>query len=190
MQKLIIEGINGAGKTPTINLLTNTLDDAGIRAATYAPYHLVRDKIAEDDLFPLWDDRPQEAVTLLQHTIAEIESDARSKSLDVLVFDRHWVTAYVQSLKNPVIADWWGDNFAPTILLDSPTDHLLRLASRGYTEPWLQADALQQYVAEYDEIYQQYITKFIGKFTVSRSDQNLQPIVDQITDTIIKGELL
>lgn len=187
MQKIAIEGINGAGKTPTIQLLLEQLATLGLTADTYAPFHLVRQKIPEADLFPLWEDRPEQAVQLLLETIAEIEADALGRRLDVLVFDRHWVTTYVQSLSNPKIKQWWGDTFVPTVLITSPEDHLLRLSRRGYSEPWLQADTLASYRADYDTVYRCHPERFIGTFTVASSNQDLQPMAAHITRLITKG---
>lgn len=189
MQKLIIEGINGAGKTPMIDMLINTAEGYGLSADTYAPYHLVRDKIDEDDIYPLWAEHPHQAVNLLLETIAEIEADARDRNLDLLVFDRHWLTAYTQAEHTPQIVDWWGDNFEPTALLTSPIDHLLRLSERGYHHGWLQADALMRYLAVYETLYQKHIHRFVGRFTVSSSTQDLTPIARTLAEmTLTQGE--
>ncbi|MCA9309237.1 hypothetical protein KC973_02575 [Candidatus Saccharibacteria bacterium] len=189
MNTIAIEGINGAGKTPAIQLTLESLASEGLNADTYAPYHLVREKIVEDDLYPLWADRPDQAVQLLHQTIDEIEADARARQLDVLVFDRHWMTAFVQALQHPPITRWWGDRFVPTVLLTSPISHLMRLSERGYQEHWLQAEALRQYVGDYDTVHQAHPQHFIGKFSVASSTQNLQPIADHITKLITQERI-
>lgn len=186
---IAIEGINGAGKTPAIQLTLASLASEGLNADTYAPYHLVREKIVEDDLYPLWADRPDQAVQLLHQTIDEIEADARARQLDVLIFDRHWVTAFVQALQHPPITQWWGDRFVPTLLLTSPVSHLLRLAERGYQEPWLQPDTLKAYVNDYERVFSAQPQRFIGRFSVASSTQNLQPIADHVTKLITQERI-
>ena len=180
MRTIAIEGINGSGKSPAIDLIVQRSSKVGIFAKAYAPYHLVREKIDEPDIYPLWRERPCEAVKLLHETIAEIEADARDQRLDLLIFDRHWLTAYTQAERNPCIAELWGDTFVPTILFTSPLEHTLRLSQRGYTMSWLQAENLTNYLELYETLYQRHRQLFIGKFTVSSSTQNLSPIADQI----------
>lgn len=180
MIKLAIEGINGAGKTPTISNLVNICEDAGLATEQYAPYHLVREHIQEADIYDLWAEDAQFAVKSLLDVIKSIEIDAAAKDLDVLIFDRHWATAYAQASINPVITGYWGDNFVPTVLLTSPTEHLLRLAQRGYDAPWLQVDTLDYYREVYDTLYHTHPERFLGRYEVASSTQPLAPIAQQI----------
>lgn len=186
MIKLAIEGINGAGKTPTISNVVELCEASGLRAAQYAPYHLVREQIQQDDIYELWEDEAPFAVSCLLGVIKQIERDATDRGLDVLIFDRHWATAYTQAFTNPRITGHWGDNFVPTVLLTSPSNHLQRLAQRGYTAPWLQTDTLDYYRNLYEEIYKAHPDKFIGRYEVASSTQPLEPIAQQICTLINK----
>ena len=185
MKQLAIEGINGSGKTPALVIAKDLLANAGISSDTYAAYHLVRDKIEEPDSFDLWADRPEQAVALLHETLNEIEADARARNLDVLLFDRHWLTAYTQAETNPEIITMWGDRHVPTVLFTSPSHHLTRLAERGYPHEWLQAESLEYYRQLYDQLYERYAKHFLGRFTVASSTQDLAPIAHQLV-TLIK----
>lgn len=184
MKKLAIEGINGAGKTPTLAHVQALCETDGLVADQYAAFHLVRDKIDEPDIFNLWADRPQLAVRKLHETFDEIEADARARQLDVLLFDRHWLTVFTQAETNPAINDYWGDRFVPTVLLTSPTNHLRRLSERGYKAQWLQQDELEYYRQLYDTLYDRHTENFLGRFVVSSSTQDLRPVAQELYSLI------
>ncbi len=184
MKILAIDGINGSGKTPCIDRVVTELTQEELNVQTVAPYHMVRKKLTLEDIYPLWESNPAEAVSLLHDTIDEATAQARDNKTDVLIFDRHWPTAFTQAYRVPNINELWGNNFVPTILFTSPPTHAQRIAQRGYTAAWLQAESLEQYRQRYQHIYAMHPEHFIGKFTVKSSLQDLQPIASHIIHLI------
>lgn len=186
MHILAIDGINGAGKTPTIEAVIETLEQSDIHADTYAPFHQVRETLGIPDIYPLWDTAPHTAINGLVQTMDNIERDASKRGLDVLIYDRHWPTIYTQAYKVPDISDVWGDRIVPSILLQSPINHALRLSRRNYTAEWLQAQQLEQYIQRYEAIHATYPERFLGKFSVESSEQDLRPIAQEIAKIILE----
>lgn len=185
MKILAVEGINGSGKTPTIRYLKSLLNSHNISTGIYAPYHLVKAKIDLPDIYPLWEQEPEWAVSLLHEVMDEAESDAKANDHDVLIYDRHWTTAFTQAEKNPVIKTAWGERFVPTILFSSPLSHAKRLANRGYSAEWLSLDSIKYYINLYEQVAKQYPQLIVGRFSVSSAAQDLHIIATQIFQTVI-----
>lgn len=188
MRKIAVEGINGAGKSPTIEKIVRDLRDADLATESFAPFHLVRSKLDIPDIHPLWQANPELAVKLLHDTIDEVEKEADQKNLDVLVYDRHWMTVLAQQHQVTDITELWGDRLVPSVLLTSPLAHSLRLTERGYSAPWLQVDTLEFYTKEYDRLYFENSHLMIGHFVVESADQDLQPIANNIVEQIINSK--
>lgn len=186
MYSFAIEGINGAGKTPTSHLLVEELEAAGLSVGTYAPYHLVRSKIDLPDIFPMWNADPKAVVDLLHQTIDEIEHDAEARGHDVLMFDRHWMTAFAQKDVRPEIPDLWGGKVVPVVLMTAPDAHTQRLAERGYQASWLQADELRRVAGVYEALYDEYAFRMLGKFVVESATQDLRPIARDIAAMVAR----
>lgn len=189
--KVVIEGINGAGKTPTIDCLISEFEQVGMKARSYAPYHLVRDKIDGSDIYPLWSSDPFRAIDKLTETIDEIEHEAEESGVDALIFDRHWMTAFTQLDKCPEISEMWTIDKPKTVLMTSPIEHSSRIALRGYSAEWLQQEQLESYTKIYDQLHYCYPGLMLGRFVVSSQRQDLHPIAQNIFNLLIneQGEL-
>lgn len=185
MKTVAIEGINGAGKTPSIECAVHNLESMGMHVYQAAPYHLVRQHIEEPDVYPLLLSRPERAINLLQHVMDVVEQAAIDADADVLVYDRHWATAFVNTEQAPSIPELWGNRIVPTIMLTSPLEHVLRLARRGYQAQWLQTDTLKYYLEQYDQVYETHKEYFLGRFVVVNAEQDLSEIANAITACII-----
>lgn len=188
MKALAIEGINGAGKSPTIAHTIEQLGEQGQKSACFAPFHLVRPRLDRPDIYPLWDENPSRAVELLHETLDEVEDQARQQGLDVLLYDRHWMTVHTQAPRVPEVIELWGDRFVPTVLLTAPVEHSMRLTQRGYTAPWLQDETIPLYTRLYDELYSQHPDHMLGRFMVESQTQDLRPIATTIVSIISQME--
>lgn len=178
---IAIEGIDGSGKTPTISLVNQQLGEAGMKVANFAPYHLAKNRNKGKDIYSLWSTNPTLAVKLLHEVLEETESQISQINPDVVIYDRHWVTAFSENDEKEHVSNLWGDLFVPTFMLTSPLEHTLRLGKRGYSEPWMQDSSLAHYHKKYDEIFEQHPEKFVNKFTVTHSHMNLEDIAQEIT---------
>ncbi len=149
MKTLAIEGINGSGKTPTIELIRGRLEEAQLKTIIAAPYHLVRDKLEVPDIYPLWETDPSLAVSLLHETLNEIELEANSDKADVLIYDRHWMTAftavsYPHIMMSP-LCNW----FVPTALLKFDVNTALRRCNNDLDETWMNRIEVERYARTY-----------------------------------------
>lgn len=83
----MIDGTDGAGKTPLVAALCDALRERGHAVATHAPYR-------EEEVFPLWEREPRRAaeiITGIMRRFREAHPGA------VIVWDRGWPTAWVST---------------------------------------------------------------------------------------------
>lgn len=87
-REIVIDGTDGAGKSPLVSKLVTTLSNAGLRVGTQAPYRV-------REVYPLWESDSIRAAS----TIVGIMQTFRSQhpGVDVIVWDRGWPTAYVST---------------------------------------------------------------------------------------------
>lgn len=85
--EIVVDGTDGAGKTPCVAHLCERFRRRGARVATYAPYRV-------EEVYPLWASDPE----LAARTIVTIMAGQRARAeADVIVWDRGWPTAFVST---------------------------------------------------------------------------------------------
>jgi hypothetical protein len=84
--EIVVDGTDGAGKTPCVEALVGRLHARGLRVASHAPYR-------EREVYPLWDADPVRAATTIVGVMNQFMD--RHPQADVVVWDRGWPTAFV-----------------------------------------------------------------------------------------------
>ena len=118
--EIVIDGTDGAGKTPCVEVVCARFRSRGLTVASHAPYR-------EREVYPLWATAPEEAAAV----IVDVMARRRAASADarVIVWDRGWPTAYVSTDHAAARA-----LFLPlptrTVLLLSTTERTRRQARR------------------------------------------------------------
>ncbi len=85
--EIVVDGTDGAGKTPCVQRIVEKLRLRAHVVATHAPYR-------EQEVFPLWDTDPRRAA----RTIVDIMDRFRAASTaEVIVWDRGWPTAFIST---------------------------------------------------------------------------------------------
>lgn len=112
--EIVVDGTDGAGKTPCVELLCERFRARGFSVASHAPYR-------EREVYPLWESDPEEAARI----IVEIMERFRDNHADaeLLIWDRGWPTAYITT----------GDPRARAAFLPLPTLTVLLLSTLART---------------------------------------------------------
>lgn len=84
--EVVVDGTDGAGKTPCVELLCERFRRRGLEVATHAPYR-------EREVYPLWEAAPERAARIIVEIMQRFR-DTRPDA-DVLVWDRGWPTAFI-----------------------------------------------------------------------------------------------
>lgn len=131
MFDLVIDGTDGAGKTPLVQQLIAHLS-ATHSVATCAPYRV-------REVFPLWQSRPTQAAQI----ITEIMADFRSRHPDdLIVWDRGWPTAWVSTTVAAAKAAFEPLPDLTVLLLNTTAVTRMRAAKHQSTAPWMTQEAL------------------------------------------------
>jgi predicted ATPase len=112
--EIVVDGTDGAGKTPCVARLCARFRRRGLAVASHAPYRV-------HEVYPLWATAPREAARIVVDVMAELR--ARSSDAEVIVWDRGWPTAYITT----------DDACARALFLPLPTCTVLLLSSTERT---------------------------------------------------------
>ena len=171
IREIAFEGIDGAGKTTTISIVKRMLAQDGAQVEVVAPY---REAAAHHgDIYEMWQDKV--GVGLAVRAITEVIDDAHARAIangaDVLLYDRHWMTAFAEIDDNGAAKLRWGNRFVPTAFLRvSPDVALARIGETG--EPWATRAQLGHYAEHYARLAFQYPHLLHGMY---RSDTDVAP---------------
>ncbi len=167
LKRLAIEGIDGAGKTSVAAKLASQLETDGYRVRVFAPYRLVQAHTG-DDTYPMWQEpeTAKMAIKALHKTFEECETDARAAGADIIIYDRHWMTALSElPAQSEQVADW--SSFIQTALLRVPIKTAIKRCSNDRDEPWMAVAELERYSIRYQALARQYSKFMLGTY---RSD--------------------
>lgn len=89
--EIVVDGTDGAGKTPCVQFLCERFRQRGLKVAIHAPYR-------EQEVYPLWESAPDRAARIIVGIMARFR--AAHCDADVLIWDRGWPTAYITT-ENP-----------------------------------------------------------------------------------------
>lgn len=171
LRQIAFEGIDGAGKTTTIAIVKRMLEQDGAQVQVAAPYREATEQYG--DIYAMWQDKLR--VGMAVRAVTEVIDDAQARAIangaDVLLYDRHWMTAFAEIDSNSAAKLRWGNRFVPTAFLRlSPDTALTRIGETG--EPWATASELGRYAATYARLALQYPHLLHG---IYRSDDDVAP---------------
>lgn len=83
----MVDGTDGAGKTPLVEALCAALRERGHAVATHAPYRV-------EEVFPLWEREPRRAAEIITGIMRRFRA---AHPREVIVWDRGWPTAWVST---------------------------------------------------------------------------------------------
>lgn len=86
--EIVVDGTDGAGKTPCVELFCERFRQRGVVVASHAPYR-------EREVYPLWESAPERAARI----IVEIMQRFRHahSGAELFIWDRGWPTAYIST---------------------------------------------------------------------------------------------
>jgi hypothetical protein len=84
--EIVVDGTDGAGKTPCVEALVQRLRARGLRVASHAPYR-------EREVYPLWETDPVCAARTIVGVMNQFVD--RHPDSEIIVWDRGWPTAFV-----------------------------------------------------------------------------------------------
>lgn len=173
MKELALEGIDGAGKSTVADLLQERLAQDGIVADVCRPYYEARELLGQD-LYPLWasDDGSMAAIGTLHTITATARDKAHEAKADLILYDRHWMTAFTEIGDKPQRAAQWDESdFVPTALL-RVTPEVAAQRCRQADEAWAQPSELHRYHNQFNALATVYGRHLLG---VYRSDDDVSP---------------
>lgn len=129
---IVVDGTDGAGKTPLVQSLVRALAADGRAVATLAPYRV-------EEVFPLWETDPRRAAA----TITGIMRRFRDAHPDALVvWDRGWPTAWVSTEDREALDAFLPLSSLTLLLLNTTEVTRMRAARHASTAPWMVEEPL------------------------------------------------
>ncbi len=182
INRLAIEGIDGSGKTTVCDELVRQLEVDGLKPVVFAPFRLANECLGHD-IYELWAHNHDRGVDILKEVIDVCEAKAEEAEADVIIYDRHWMTA-LESLEDCVDGDeYWelhGPDFVPVALLRVPIETALERRADELDDPWMQGDTLGRTAECYHNLSRKYGQHLLG---VYRSDNDVTP--QQVAQNIL-----
>lgn len=181
MKQIAIEGLDGSGKTTVANALQVAYESEGISAEVISPYTLANQEVGSD-LYPLWKSERGAlmAVSVLKNVIENSTEQARDRGSEVLIFDRHWMTAFTEIACRPRVISAWGNNFVPTAYLRVDPNVAQLRAKNDKSAPWMSRHNFNNYANRYTSICRDYGKYLLG---IYRNDDDVS--IDNLTRSII-----
>lgn len=183
MEKVIeiaVEGVDGVGKSSVVAALAERLTPFS-RPYTCNPYHTARRINGGDDIYPLWAtfSGSVKAVDLLKSAFSEERDKAAEADAQLIVFDRHWLTAFTEIGNDPELVEAWGEDMPRTALLIPTGEHIARVED---TDIWDQPTEREQYKRRYQEQAWAHFPQMIGHYLMDRRnmDWSVEAVSTQI----------
>jgi hypothetical protein len=201
-KEIVIEGHDGGAKTPVACRSAEALRSMGYRVGIYAPFQLVNEAFAIEeaarrgvavetmsradilacDIYNLWSTRngAARAIERIRKIIAHSRQEALEMALDLIIWDRHWITVLTQIYQDPTLLPLW-DDFPPTVFLEAPMGKTLDCVRFSYDVPWTDSDdAIRKSYDLFLEIVHRYPQHLLARYRVETRTQDLSPIVADI----------
>jgi len=171
MKEIAIEGVDGSGKTTVAHELARHYSKQGMQARVVSPYVLANEYHGSD-IYELWQSEQGrlEAVDILKYIFSHETNRAQSDGIEVLIFDRHWMTAFTEIAGDEHAVSAWGDTFVPTAYLRVAA-HLAHTRSQNDTdEAWMTKQAHQEYANQYESLCRTFGKHVLG---IYRNDEDV-----------------
>lgn len=173
MRELAIEGLDGSGKTTVVSEVAGQLEDWGLAVQTYAPYRLANELVGED-IYPLWksDNGARMVIGIMKKVLQQTRSQALEEESDVILFDRHWMTAFTEIGGRPGLMQVWGEDLPPTAYLRVSPEIARARSQNDRDKPWMDRVVFENYAARYDSLCRDF-----GQFVqgIYRNDDDVSP---------------
>jgi len=170
--EIVIDGTDGAGKTPCVEVVCARFRSRGLTVASHAPYRV-------HEVYPLWASAPEAAARIVVDVMDELR--AKSTDAEVIVWDRGWPTAYVTTDDARARA-----LFLPlptcTVLLSSSTERTRRQARKyPHAGVWATDEArVVRYNAAYHALQAPEPSSVLRFFPDANDTYDLEAVVDAI----------
>lgn len=180
MERIAIEGIDGSGKTATCHALADYFETRDMSPAIFSPYRVANETLGMD-IYELWFDKTTciDAIKLMKQTVDSCEQQAADQAAQVIIYDRHWMTALTASEHNQELAATWvthGPKFVPTAVLKVPIETaLLRRAEEyqhGNLPAYMEPSVLEHDAELYTHLAAKHAEHILG---IYRSDNDVAP---------------
>jgi len=188
MLEYVIEGHDGAAKTPVTLGVKKRLEELEYKVEICAPFQTANNIIPEPDIYMYWknEDKAKEALTILSGIVDESRTRAKERNVDIILYDRHWMTIIGEIYQRPGLEELWQD-FLPTFFLEAPVEKTLDCKRLSFDVPWTSSvERISQENHKYLNLAKVYTDHVVGHYVVKTRDQPLEPIVDSITNKILE----
>ncbi|MGB4762630.1 MAG: hypothetical protein WBP12_04745 [Candidatus Saccharimonas sp.] len=181
IRKLGIEGIDGSGKTSVAQEVARQLGTEGLKAAIFSPYRMANALLGRE-MYQSWPLRHKAAenIAVLLHVLEQCDAAAAEQGIDVVIYDRHWMTAMTEIDDRPGLVAQWGERFIPTALLQVSPGTATRRIGNDHESQWSDLGAQARYADHYRELARKYPEHLLG---IYRSEPDVS--VETIAKTII-----
>lgn len=165
MKQLALEGLDGTGKTTVAHALAEHYNAQNMPARVVAPYHIANERHG-GDLYHLWQTEAGalEAVHQLKQVLREETAKAEQDGVEILIFDRHWMTLFVDIDKYPNVVKAWGDTFVPTALLHVAPEVARARAGNDHDAVWMEHENYMRYFEKYKSLFRKYGRHILGGY--------------------------
>lgn len=210
--EIVIEGHDGSAKTPVARRVADALRDRGFRVGIRAPFlatnemlaaeqassqgipidALSREELLACDIYHLWQtpDGTLRAMALLSSVIERFRTAARNEGLDLILWDRHWVTVLAQIRSDAALLQHWGD-FPATFFLEAPVTKTMDCNRFSYDVPWTRDDAtLARFYQTFLDVVHDYPQHILARYRVETRTQDLAPIVEDVVRLTLETVLV
>lgn len=180
MKEICIEGIDGSGKTSVSIELEKLYLNEGLQPRIIAPYRLANNLLGHD-LYHLWRSHTSAklAIKILHQVLEEAKEQALDDAVDVVIYDRHWLTAFTEIGNSKELVSEW-KTFVPAALLRVSPLVARRRAINDSSATWSSPEELSRYAQEFGIQAQHNKEKLLG---IYRSDDDVS--VDLIARSIV-----
>jgi thymidylate kinase len=173
MKEIAIEGLDGTGKTTIAHELAELYEHEGVLVVVSSPFAEAK-KVHGGEFYHLWKDDSGAlyCIHLLKDRIQHQREKAAESSADVLIYDRHWMTAFSEISTRPRLVQAWGDNFVPTAYLRTTPDVGRQRAHGDHAQQWMEEPEYKRYSSIYEALCREYGHHILG---VYRNDRDVTP---------------
>jgi thymidylate kinase len=180
MKCIAVEGLDGSGKTTVAHALQTAYEAEGLSTQVVAPYRLANEAM-DTDIYPLWKSErgALAAVEVLKDVLAKSTEQALDEGLDILIFDRHWMTAFTEIECKPKVVEAWGNDFIPTAYLRVDPETAQQRAQNDNQAAWMGRHDFNNYAMRYSYLCKTYGNYLLG---VYRNDDDVS--IEAITRSI------